>query len=55
MSSVNARVASLHHQDGDIRYVIYPRTFKVGDSVDADSKAPKLIGVSFFCLTVHCE
>lgn len=40
----NARIALLHYQDGDKRYILYPRTLKKGESILADRNAPIKIG-----------
>lgn len=40
----NARIALLHYQDGDKRYILYPRTLKKGESILADKNAPIKIG-----------
>jgi large subunit ribosomal protein L2 len=42
----NARIALLHYQDGEKRYIIYPRGLKVGDNIIADVEAPIVIGNS---------
>nr|YP_010732104.1 ribosomal protein L2 [Massjukichlorella minus]WDY13018.1 ribosomal protein L2 [Massjukichlorella minus] len=40
----NARIALLHYQDGEKRYIIYPRGLKQGENIMADREAPILIG-----------
>jgi len=42
----NARIALLHYQDGEKRYILYPRGLKLGDTVIADVEAPIVIGNS---------
>jgi large subunit ribosomal protein L2 len=42
----NARIALLHYQDGEKRYILYPRGLKLGDNIIADVDAPILIGNS---------
>ena len=42
----NARIALLHYQDGDKRYIVYPRGLKIGETVISDSNAPVAIGNS---------
>jgi large subunit ribosomal protein L2 len=42
----NARIALLHYQDGEKRYILYPRGLKVGDNIIADLEAPIVIGNS---------
>ena len=40
----NARIALLHYQDGDKRYVIYPRGVQVGENVISAVNAPVAVG-----------
>ena len=40
----NARIALLHYQDGEKRYIIYPRGLKTGENVLADGEAPIFVG-----------
>lgn len=40
----NARIALLHYQDGDKKYILYPRGLRSGENVIADQDAPILIG-----------
>ena len=40
----NARIALLHYQDGEKRYILYPRGLRVGETIVSDLKAPILIG-----------
>ena len=40
----NARIALLHYQDGDKRYIVYPRGLKVGETVISDVNAPVGVG-----------
>lgn len=42
----NARIALLHYQDGEKRYILYPRGLKLGDTIIADVEAPIVIGNS---------
>lgn len=42
----NARIALLHYQDGEKRYILYPRGLKLGDNIIADVEAPIVIGNS---------
>jgi large subunit ribosomal protein L2 len=42
----NARIALLHYQDGEKRYIIYPRGLKVGELVVSDVNAPVTVGNS---------
>jgi len=42
----NARIALLHYQDGEKRYILYPRGLKLGDNIVADVEAPIVIGNS---------
>jgi len=42
----NARIALLHYQDGEKRYILYPRGLKLGDNILADIEAPIIIGNS---------
>nr|YP_009105196.1 ribosomal protein L2 [Pseudochlorella signiensis]AIT93846.1 ribosomal protein L2 [Pseudochlorella signiensis] len=42
----NARIALLHYQDGEKRYILYPRGLKLGDNIIADIEAPIVIGNS---------
>ena len=40
----NARIALLNYQDGDKKYIIYPRGLKVGETIVSDLTAPILVG-----------
>ena len=40
----NARIALLHYQDGEKRYILYPRGLRVGETILSDIKAPILVG-----------
>jgi len=40
----NARIALLHYQDGEKRYIIHPRNLKLGEIVVSDLNAPIFIG-----------
>ena len=40
----NARIALLHYEDGEKRYILHPNTLNVGDSVVSGSEAPFAIG-----------
>ena len=40
----NARIALLHYQDGEKKYILYPRGLRVGETIVSDLKAPILIG-----------
>ena len=40
----NARIALLHYQDGEKRYILYPRGLRVGETIRSDIKAPILVG-----------
>lgn len=42
----NARIALLHYQDGEKRYILYPRGLKLGGTIIADVEAPIVIGNS---------
>ena len=42
----SARIALLHYQDGEKRYILSPRGLKVGESVLSDNAAPIKIGNS---------
>lgn len=42
----NARIALLHYEDGEKRYIIHPRNLKVGEIVVSDLNAPILVGNS---------
>ena len=42
----NARIALLHYEDGEKRYIVYPRGLKVGEAVVSDIKAPVAVGNS---------
>ena len=42
----NARIALLHYQDGEKRYILYPRGLKLSDNIIADVEAPIVIGNS---------
>jgi large subunit ribosomal protein L2 len=40
----NARIALLHYEDGEKRYIIHPRNLKLGEMVISDLTAPILVG-----------
>nr|YP_009294596.1 ribosomal protein L2 [Asparagopsis taxiformis]AOM66079.1 ribosomal protein L2 [Asparagopsis taxiformis] len=40
----NARIALIHYIDGDKKYILHPRSLKVGDSISAGINAPIEIG-----------
>lgn len=40
----NARIALVHYQDGEKRYILYPRTLKPGQKILADRDAPIIVG-----------
>lgn len=40
----NARIALLHYEDGEKRYIIHPRNLKLGEMVISDLNAPILVG-----------
>ena len=40
----NARIALLHYEDGEKRYILHPNTLNVGDSVVSGTEAPFAIG-----------
>ena len=40
----NARIALLNYQDGEKRYIIYPRGLQVGKTLVSDMKTPLLVG-----------
>nr|YP_009105119.1 ribosomal protein L2 [Edaphochlorella mirabilis]AIT93767.1 ribosomal protein L2 [Edaphochlorella mirabilis] len=42
----NARIALVHYQDGDKKYILYPRGLQLGDVIVADVDAPIVIGNS---------
>jgi large subunit ribosomal protein L2 len=42
----NARIALLHYQDGDKKYILHPRGLKVGETLLAGLEAPISIGNS---------
>jgi large subunit ribosomal protein L2 len=42
----NARIALLNYQDGEKRYILYPRGLKVGEFIMSDLNAPIKIGNS---------
>jgi len=42
----NARIALLNYQDGEKRYIIYPRGLEVGETIVSDLTAPILVGNS---------
>nr|YP_009105423.1 ribosomal protein L2 [Parietochloris pseudoalveolaris]AIT94050.1 ribosomal protein L2 [Parietochloris pseudoalveolaris] len=42
----NARIALLHYQDGEKRYILYPRGLTVGEVIISDVEAPITIGNS---------
>lgn len=42
----NARISLLHYQDGEKRYIIYPRGLKIGDFIISNPDAPIIVGNS---------
>merc|ERR1712151_525730 len=40
----NARIALVHYEDGEKRYILHPNNIKVGDKIMAGSRAPLNIG-----------
>lgn len=40
----NARIALLHYQDGEKRYILHPRGLKLGESIVSSFTAPIVIG-----------
>ena len=40
----NSRIALLHYQDGDKKYILYPHGLKLGETIIADVNAPIVIG-----------
>lgn len=40
----NSRIALLHYQDGDKKYILYPHGLKLGETIIADINAPVVIG-----------
>lgn len=40
----NARIALLHYQDGEKRYILHPRGLKIGESLVSSLEAPIVIG-----------
>lgn len=40
----NARIALLHYQDGEKRYILHPRGLKLGESIVSSFTAPIIIG-----------
>lgn len=42
----NSRIALLHYQDGDKKYILYPHGLKLGEVLISDINAPILIGNS---------
>lgn len=40
----NARIALLHYNDGEKRYILQPRTLKIGDIVSAGENVPLEVG-----------
>jgi len=40
----NARIALLHYEDGEKRYILHPNTLNVGDSVVSGTEVPFAIG-----------
>ncbi len=42
----NSRIALLHYEDGDKKYILYPHGLKLGENVIADVNAPIVIGNS---------
>jgi large subunit ribosomal protein L2 len=42
----NARIALLHYEDGEKRYIIHPRNLKLGETIISDLNAAILVGNS---------
>ena len=42
----NARIALLHYEDGEKRYIIHPRNLNLGEMIISDLNAPILVGNS---------
>ena len=42
----NARIALLHYEDGEKRYIIHPRNLNLGETIISDLTAPILVGNS---------
>lgn len=42
----NSRIALIHYQDGDKKYILYPHGLKLGETLIADVNAPIMIGNS---------
>ena len=42
----NSRIALIHYQDGDKKYILYPHGLKLGETLLADVNAPIIIGNS---------
>ena len=42
----NARIAKVHYQDGEKRYILYPRGLQLGQSVVSNFNAPIALGNS---------
>ena len=42
----NSRIALLHYEDGDKKYILYPHGLKLGENLIADVNAPIVIGNS---------
>lgn len=42
----NVRLALIHYQDGEKRYILCPEKLKIGDSVESGSKVPIQVGNS---------
>jgi large subunit ribosomal protein L2 len=42
----NSRIALLHYQDGDKKYILYPHGLKLGETLIADITAPIVVGNS---------
>jgi large subunit ribosomal protein L2 len=40
----NARIALLHYEDGEKRYIIHPRNLNLGETIISDLNAPILVG-----------
>lgn len=40
----NSRIALLHYQDGEKKYILYPHGLKLGETLIADINAPIIIG-----------
>ncbi len=42
----NSRIALLHYQDGEKKYILYPHGLKLGETLIADINAPIIVGNS---------